>query len=125
MANNSLERALILLDDAEKALHDIRLNTPVDYVDDPELSNEVTGQIRAVDIDKVQPAMDLMFDNLDPGDRETFNQKFSGVNRLLDYVSGQKNDGLLPQLQEAPWPPPEWAFEDAMRADAEGEGEEE
>ena len=120
MANN-LNKALGLLDDAERALHAIRLSTSVDYMDTPESSNEVSAQIRSVDMDKVQPALNLMFDNLDPSDRETFNQKFYEVNRLLDYVSAEKNEGRLPQLKEAPWPPPEWVFQDAMRADAEDE----
>lgn len=121
MADSTLNKALGLLDDAEKALHQIRLGTPVDYMDTQESSIDVSGQIREVDMDKVQPALDLMFGNLDPNDREVFGQKFSEVNRLLDYVGAEKNAGRLPQLKEAPWPPPEWAFQDAMRADAEGE----
>lgn len=124
MADNSLNKALSLLNDAEKALHNIRLNTPVDYMDTPESRIAVSGQIRSVDIDKVQPALDLMFGNLSPEDREAFSRRFFEVNRLLDYVGAESSAGRLPQLKEAPWPPPEWSFEDAMRADAEMDDEE-
>lgn len=124
MADSPLSQALSLLDDAEKALQEIRLNTPVDYMNTPESNSAVSGQIRQVDIQKVQPALNLMFGTVDPNDREVFNKKFYEVNRLLDYVSAEKNEGRLPQLKEAPWPPPEWVFEDAMRADANAEDEE-
>jgi hypothetical protein len=51
-------------------------------------------------------------------DLDAFRQKFGAVNRTFSYLAGEANEGRLPQLPEAPWPPSEWVAEDSMREEA-------